>query len=496
MGNITQKTMEKAVADQAKMSEPPPPEGKVDKRPKSYDLADGRVAGLELRVRPRSVRWSMRTALHGKRTRFDLGPAVEGSEDVDGLSVDGARSRAARVAEMARHGHNPATFLAATATGVSIETQRKIELARPKPSWSWEKAKKAFLDDVERTNREDTLRDYRGKLRPSELDCFNGRMVDTITRNEMAVAVAVAVVHARGKEAMADGMVRVIKRFFNWMAESVRQDETHVADGVMVKLKTPDATREEIGEEEFDPEDEVGKVPPEIEIGRVLAIARLGCMPERVGLGIQLLTGTVQRRRAVTGASRWRFKNLIDSNDEAVWFVPPFFRKSGTKRGQRSHLVPVVGFAAHAQERLDRLSDFEGSKGWLFPAGATNKSSRPHAEAGLFNDYLEAMPGVSWSPHDVRYAFATYGERDLGFAKGEGKLILDHMEGVDPKDVTSNFYSSDPGIARKRQMMRLWTDWCDEWTAKAIAEDSALLDADMIGAEIRRKRYQKPAPEA
>jgi len=286
---------------------------KAEKRPVRYDVSDSRVAGLQLRVKPTGVRWSMRARLHGTQHRYDLGPAVAGDEDVGGLCVDGARSRAARVAEMARLGHNPATYLAATATGVSIETQRKVEAAKPKPSWSWEKAKKAFLDDVERTNREDTLRDYRGKLRPSGLDCFNGRMVDTITRNEMAVAVAV--VHARGKEAMADGMVRVIKRFFNWMAESVRQDETHVADGVMVKLKTPDATREEIGEEEFDPEDEQGKVPPEIEIGRALAIARLGCMPERIGWGLQLLVGTVQRRRAVTGASRWRFKNLIEAGE-------------------------------------------------------------------------------------------------------------------------------------------------------------------------------------
>jgi integrase len=436
----------------------------------------------------------MRTALHGKRTRFDLGPAVAGDADVGGLSVDGARSRASRVAEMVRNGHNPAVYLAATATGVSIETQRKVEAARPKPSWTWEHAKKAFLAEVERTNREDTLRDYKGKLRPSELDRFSGRNVDGITRNEMAAAVAA--VHARGAEAMAEGMVRTIKRFFNWMAEAVRQDETSVADGVMLKLEAPPRTREEIGGEAFDPEDEQGDAPPELEIGRALAIARLGCMPERIGLGLQLMIGTAQRRRAVTGASRWRFKTYPEANDECAWYVPPFFRRSGSKRGKRSHLVPVIGFAAHAQEKLDRLWDYEGSAGWLFPAGKTNRSARPHAEAGLFNDYLQAMPNISFSPHGARYAFATYGERDLSFKPGEGKLILDHMEGVEPSDVTGQFYSSDPGIARKRQVMRAWTDWCDEWTAKAIKEDSALLNADLIGAEIKQKRYQKNTPEA
>jgi integrase len=477
---ITQKTLRKAFTDSAAGGR--------------YDVSDSRVAGLQLRVKPLGVRWSMRARLHGDQKRYDLGPAVTGDVDVGGLSVDGARSRASRVAEMVRNGHNPAVYLAATATGVSLETQRKIEAARPKPSWTWETAKANFLAEVERTNREDTHRDYKGKLRPSELDRFNGRMVDGITRNEMAAAVAA--VHARGAEAMSEGMVRTIKRFFNWLSESVRQDETSVADGVMTKLEAPPRTRSEVGEEAFDPEDEAGDAPAEIEIGRAIAIARLGCMPERIGLGLQLLIGTVQRRRAVTGASRWRFKTYPEANDEAVWFVPPYFRKSGSKRGKRSHLVPVIGFAAHAQERLDRLSDFEGSAGWLFPAGKTNKSARPHAEAGLFNDYLESMPGIDFSPHGPRYAFATYGERDLGFKQGEGKLILDHMEGVEPTDVTGQFYSSDPGIARKRQMMRAWTDWCDEWSAKAIKEDSALLNAELIGAEIKRRRYQKPTTTA
>lgn len=475
---ITAKTLRKAFADQRDGGR--------------YDISDSRVAGLQLRVKPLSVRWSTRVRLHGDQHRYDLGPAVAGAVDVGGLSVDGARSRAARVAEMARHGQDPATYLAAVATGVSLETRIRIEASKPKPSWTWEAGKTAFLAEVKRSNRDDTHRDYRGKLQPKELDRFDGRTVASITRNEMAAAVAA--VHARGAEAMAEGMVRVIKRFWTWLAESVRQDETSVADGVMIKLQAPPRTRVEIGEEAFDPDDEAGDAPPEIEIGRALAIARLGCVPERIGLGLELLIGTVQRRRAVTGANRWRFRTYPETNDECAWYVPPFFRKSGTKRGRRSHLVPCVGFAAAAQERLDRLADFEGSEGWLFPAGKTNRSERPHADSGLFNDYLGAMPGISFSPHGPRYAFATYGERDLHFAQGEGRLVLDHMEGVEPQDVTGQYYSSDPGIARKRQMMRAWTEWCDDWAARAIAEDKTLLDRDLMAGEIKQRRYKKKIP--
>lgn len=452
-----------------------------------YDVSDSRGNGLQLRVKPTSVRWSVRVRLHGEQKRYDLGPAVEGAENIEGLSLPGARARAVRVGELARNGHNPATFLAAHAGGVSIETQRKIEAGKPKPSWTWQKAKQEFLTDVKRARREDTHRDYRGKLLPKELARFDDRMVNTITRNELASAIAG--VHARGAEAMAEGMVRVIKRMWSWLAEAVRQDETNVADGVMTKLVAPPRTRVEIGEQAFDPENERGDAPLEIEIGRALVIARQRYFAERICLGIELLVGTCQRRRAVTGANRWRFRTYPEADDECAWYVPPYFRKSGTKRGRRSHLVPCVGFAARAAERLDRMADFETSKGWLFPADERTKAARPHAEAGLFNDYLQAMPGVDFSPHAVRYAFATYGERDLGFRPGEAAVILDHMEGVEPADVTGSFYSSDPQIARKREMMRAWTSWCDEWAERSIEADPLLLDRAFMLEAIYRKRY-------
>ena len=134
-----------------------------------------------------------------------------------------------------------------------------------------------------------------------------------------------------------------------------------------------------------------------------------------------------------------------------------------------------------AVRKLDRLSDSEDGPGWLFPGRRTRgmiSEGIPagHADVGLLNGYLGILPGVSFSPHCVRYAFSTYGERDLGFRKSEAKVILDHMEGTEPDDVTGKFYSSDPAIRRKREMMTLWVDWLDEWCAKAIAADPMLSD--------------------
>lgn len=55
------------------------------------------------------------------------------------------------------------------------------------------------------------------------------------------------------------------------------------------------------------------------------------------------------------GANRWRFKTYAETPGEEAWYVPPYYRKSGSKRGNRSHLVPLVGWGAEAVRKLDRL---------------------------------------------------------------------------------------------------------------------------------------------
>jgi integrase len=96
------------------------------------------------------------------------------------------------------------------------------------------------------------------------------------------------------------------------------------------------------------------------------------------------------------------FRTYREANDETAWYVPPYFRRSGTKRGRRSHLVPCVGFAAHAADRLDRLADYEGSEGWLFPARSGAKDGRPHAEASLFNDQRNARRRIFFACSPLR----------------------------------------------------------------------------------------------
>ena len=272
------------------------------------------------------------------------------------------------------------------------------------------KAKEEFLAHVFAKKRADTHRDYTGKLRPPELDRFNGLPVASITRNQ--ILMAVAAIHGRGAETMAEGVLRVLKGMWTFLADGERQEHTSVAPNLLLRANAPDRTRNEIGDpNRIDEDRERGDAPPEIELGRALAIARAGVLPDRVSLGLQLLLASVQRRRAVIGANRWRFKTYAETPDEEARYVPPYYRKSGSKRGNRSHLVPVVGWGAEAVRKLDRLSDSVDGPGWLFPGRRTRgmiSEGIPagHADVGLLNNYLGVLPGVDFSPHCVRYASA------------------------------------------------------------------------------------------
>jgi integrase len=472
---ITAETVRTALADQ--------------RRSVQYEVVDERVPGLRLSVKALDCRWSVRARVRntGLQRRWDLGAVCAGNEDVDGrICLATARGRASNVREKCRTGVNPDEIVAYY-TGGREAVEARRQAAKPSArSWSWEEAKKRYSVHLASNNRQATKADYEKKLRLPELSRFAGRALCSITANE--VAKVYADIHARSRST-GHGFRRVVKAFWTYLGDATRADETGVTIDLDRLNKIPDP-RAEIGDPNtlFDPDDEQGDAPPEIELGRLLAISRCpGVLDPRIAYGVQLLLASVQRRRTVVGAGRNRFKRYVETPDEEAWYIPPYWRKSGSKRGQRYHLVPVVGWGAKAVFELDKLSDFEGSSGWLFPA--RGKDSVKPADDGLLNDHLEVMPGIDFSPHGVRYAFAEYGERDLGFSKSEAKLILDHLEGTDSDDVTGQFYSTNPAIARKRQMMSAWCEWLDKWAEVAVKEDPRLLDHDWLCESIYRNRY-------
>ena len=223
-----------------------------------------------------------------------------------------------------------------------------------------------------------------------------------------------------------------------------------------------------------------------------LAIARSGGMKERAALSVQLLAGSLQRRRAVIGSHRHDFHLMGDWSKESadiVWSIPPYMRKrSNKRRANMNHDVVLIDWAARAARRLDILA---GEQGYYFPARTLGgqRTKNPYSDPGFINHALQYMPGVDMSCHSWRRGFASHGQRELGFSLNDIKLVLDHTEGAPAGDVTAGHYALDPMIAKKRTIMKKWIAWLELQVKAAIAADPSLLDREAVGEAIFRARY-------
>jgi hypothetical protein len=441
----------------------------------SYDVIDSRVPGLMLRVKPSGCRWSVRSRLNGEQKRWDLGPAIDSKD-----SLETARANAMQVRELTRAEKDPSRTVAFMLGGrPAVERlDTAVAEARRRPSITWEAAKELFWIEKKRSNRDGTLRDYQIKLNAPEFNRFARREVADITANELARAYAD--IHARA-EPMADGCLRVVKAFWSFLRDASRADITGVTVDLKDVRRLP-GTLVEDGDpnKPFDPDKESRDAPPDAELGIALAITRCqGALRPREAYGLQLLMASVQRRRAVTGSTVDRFMRYAAAPHEQAWFVPPYFRKTRSKRGSRSHLIPILGFGAEAVRQLEKLADDDG---WLFPAQRGEIGG--HQQVNALNKLLSALPGVSWSPHAVRYAFADFVGTLQGYGRSDARIILDHSEGVEPDDVTGQFYATNSNIARKRDIMSAWVEHLNRLADEAIQKDPRLLDREWIQREV------------
>lgn len=439
----------------------------------TFEIPDAACPGLTLRCRGGELTWSIRGRVGIKRRRWNLGAPPEVSPTV-------ARERGWRVKEILRVGGDPTYEIRAIVTGISVSRQLKTI-----DSISWPKARNNFLGSVFANRRPATYHDYRKFLENTdELEAWNKRDVATISAEDVSEMLAI-VAKAHG-HSYAEHLQRVISSMWGWLADASRRRETGVQPRMLHGVTAPERPRREVGEGRRD-ETEDDAPPSEIEIGRVIAIARSGALPRRASNALLLLAGTVQRRRAVIGAHQFDFQNF---GDETLWKMPPYFRKTANmKRSKNRHLVPLVGWVAEAEKALDRTA-FEGP--WYFPVGATPAGVQPrndYSDPSYLTHLMGRLPGIEFSPHGFRAAFATHGKRELGWQRHDAKLILDHLEGHDPGDVTAQFYNTDPEILKKREMMRGWIGLLDKWAAEAIKADPDLLDRDKIAEAIYRKRY-------
>jgi hypothetical protein len=292
----------------------------------------------------------------------------------------------------------------------------------------------------------------------------------------------------------------VLSSMWTFLGDDSRRRETSVPANLLLRLKPPEqplvlrgdpATLDVMGLFKDDTEDPRRDVPTPLTMGRALAITRSGGMKQTAARSVQLLAGSLQRRRAVIGGHRADFHTMGEwSNKSAdiVWAIPPYMRKrSNKRRAHLNHDVVLVGWVAETVHQLDCSADL----GYYFPVRPTGggRPKNPHADPGFINHALQYMPGVDMSCHSWRRGFASHGQREIGFSLADIKLILDHSEGAPSGDVTAGNYALDPMIAKKREIMVKWLGWLEVQVEAAIAADPSLLDAEAVGEAIFRARY-------
>lgn len=469
---LTEAAVKKAVADSA--------------AGQSYDVTDAGTAGLILRAAPRGAVWIYRHMWEGSFRRLKLGP-------VSMIDLTAARS----IATSARE-------LLATTSDMPNEhwlrdqllKRRIIEsppLDRPPPpppkptTWTYAQAVEQYLAEVKRTRRERTWSDRRDMLNIAEMKHLADRAVGSITRRE--IATIVADIHRTGRERHAAHLCEAVRPMWTWLAGDAQQLRSGVLGADMSLLRAPEKTNREGDEED-------GYVPPPSELGRLLAIAQADVVDAVLADALLLTLYTAQRRRSVVNA---RLTDFVDEPDgDLTWAIAPIHRKTGRGK-KRTHDLPLTATpAAMVRRRIAAAqADNKNESPWLFPARRPRRAGDvvTHIHADSLTHLLDALPGSSAAPHDIRRGFTTHLEDETGLDASELKLVLDHSEGKSGDDVTEKHYSRARRLARKAAILAPWAALLEKQASAA-----KLGDLDALGKAItegyKRQKVGKKAKAA
>jgi integrase len=416
----------------------------------------------------------------GKDRRLDLG-------GIDDWSIAEARELGTEASKMLRNrtGTPDLQWVNARRVEYGKVDPPPVELAEPSTeaaidlrTWTFAQARTGYLAEVKRTLRPATYDDYRQILNMQELQQIEELPVAGIDRKRMAKIVQT--VHVSGRERHSEHLASVIRPMWTWLAGDTQIVESGVSDGVMSALKAPRRSRNEWAVP--------GYVPPMTEVGRILAIARAEVLEPSISRAVELAAFTAQRRLTVVSARKCDFQPVEGG---ALWNIPSAFMKSGTKRKTRLlHVVPLPENVWQLVQEIMRNTHDPKSE-WLFPQFRPRRTgaSLSFMSASTLTRALLLMPDVTASPHDLRRAFATHGEKTLGWTRSNSKSILDHGEGHEGSDVTAVHYALHNGTHHKWITMRKWAEAIEAEIAQAIAKDKRLEDGSWLKREIDDARY-------
>tara|TARA_R110002051_G_scaffold16377_1_gene49509 strand:+ start:47027 stop:48448 length:1422 start_codon:yes stop_codon:yes gene_type:complete len=414
---------------------------------KEIEIADTRVPGLSIRVRPRGAKWCLRGRLLGKQMNWTIG-------SIDKLSAAQARIRAEEARTQIRRGIDPRKWLAEAELGGPVERTGD----RAKDGHSYLEAVDIYLEHIRKERRISTYRDYLGDLKSGRCKGLFDKLLKNITDEDLLRIRTKAEVD--GKSYLGSKILASHKRFFGWIVE--KKDIFGLADSPAdrIKPRRPVLVRKI----SFPTDSGIEQFFQKIDAQKCSRSIKLACY---------LTMLTAQRRLTVVSARKSDFVPLDEldqwgfdvsgfgrdldegyelANFGALWRIRPESIKS-----HREHLVPLPPRTWAVVQAAMKLTD-AGSP-WVFQQTRKHraeKSANGHlSEFTLTHTFSKA--GVGFTPHACRKIFTTSVVRELGFETADVKLILDHTEGR-AGDVTVEHYLEDPALEKKWPVMLEYED--------------------------------------
>lgn len=471
------------------------------------DVADGRCPGLTLRTHRAGSVWFARFRNGGPQIRVRIGEARA-------WSLAHARSVAIDIRRHVEAGHGiPApewielkrAALAAEA-GDTPEVPAYMPRSAPPSTWTYGEAREAYgawmrAEVAARTFRPATVRNYLGALGCPGMRALDGRYVSRIHAPDVAEVVAALV--ADGKRTQAKDVVRNVRRLWGWLAEPGQVRRSGAVAKAMDELKAP-RLGDTKGRQRF---------PLLTEIAIMLRVAQHGVLSDEVGFAVELLIFTAQRRLSIVRARVDEFEAWPAREGWGLWYQGhrKIDRGGPTQHNPRagSHALPLPPAVwDRVQAYVRRTGEDATAQGrprspWLFPqvrARRAGDGGDGHMHEDTLSHAVAAMPGCRASPHDVRRAFATHLQTELGIASNRVGMVLDHAQSdlllVPDENVMTRRYTADEMLGLKAPTLAAWYEALRVARNAVELPDSVTLKAQLVAENLRQRGVKDLAKEA
>ena len=139
---------------------------------------------------------------------------------------------------------------------------------------------------------------------------------------------------------------------------------------------------------------------------------------------------------------------------------------------------------------------------WMFPKFRARRAGGDldgHMAEDTLTHAVSAMPGCRATPHDVRRAFATHLQEDLGIASSRVGMVLDHAQSdllhVTDESATTRRYTREQMLGLKAPTIDAWVEALRVAKISIELPDSETLKAMLVAENLRQRGVKDPVAE-